>query len=144
MNSKYRLVVLFGIVFVLMAPYLGFVMYYSQRFPPNQWPAWFTNTIAVWFIANFLIFTLLTKKIFKGQAVEPKKARRASARVQIVSWYLLIVWSVLFLYGAKETIQRKIPLNRAIPAGAFLLFFIGIFGWGLYRARRGKTRDDVD
>ena len=139
MNPKFRPAILCGIAFVLMVPYLGFVIYYSQRFPSNQWPAWFTNTIAVWFIANFLIIMLLVKRIFKGQAVEQQKARRASAISQIVSSYLLIVWSVLFLYGLKETIQGEIPLNRAIPAGAFLLFFIGIFGWGLYRARRGKA-----
>jgi hypothetical protein len=139
MNPKFRPAILFGIVLVLMAPYLGFVMYYSQRFPSNQWPAWFTNTIAVWFIANLLIIMLLVKRIFRGQAVEPQKARRASTVSQIVSSYLLIVWSVLFLYGAKETMQGEIPLNRAIPAGAFLLFFMGIFGWGLYRARRGKA-----
>lgn len=138
MNPKFRPAILCGIAFVLMVPYLGFVIYYSQRFPSNQWPAWFTNTIAVWFIANFLIIMLLVKRIFKGQAVEQQKARRASAISQIVSSYLLIVWSVLFLYGVKETMQGEIPLNRAIPAGAFLLFFIGIFGWGLYRARRGK------
>jgi hypothetical protein len=139
MNPKFRPAILCGIAFVLMVPYLGFVIYYSQRFPSNQWPAWFTNTIAVWFIANFLIIMLLVKRIFKGQAVEQQKARRAFAISQIVSSYLLIVWSVLFLYGVKETIQGEIPLNRAIPAGAFLLFFIGIFGWGLYRARRKKA-----
>ena len=141
MNPKFRPAILFGIVFVLMAPYLGFVTYYSQRFPSNQWPAWFANTIAVWFIANFVIIMLLVKRIFRGQAVEPQKARRASAISQIVSSYLLIVWSVLFLYGAKEIIQGEIPLNRAIPAGAFLLFFIGIFGWGLLprKAQKGLT-----
>ncbi len=139
MNPKFRPAILCGIAFVLMVPYLGFVIYYSQRFPSNQWPAWFTNTIAVWFIANFLIIMLLVKRIFKGQAVEQQKERRAFAISQIVSSYLLIVWSVLFLYGVKETIQGEIPLNRAIPAGAFLLFFIGIFGWGLYRARRKKA-----
>jgi len=139
MNLKYRPAIFFGIVFVLMAPYLGFVMYYSQRFPSNQWPAWFTNTIAVWFIANFLIIVLLVKRIFRGQVVDPQKARRASARAQIVGSYLLIVWSVFFPYGVKETIQGKLPLSRAIPAGAFLLFFIGIFGWTAYHAKRGKA-----
>jgi hypothetical protein len=139
MNPKHRPAILFGIVSVLMVPYFGFVVYYSRRFPANQWPAWFTNTIAVWFITIFLIIILVVRRISKGQAVEPQKARRASAIAQIVSFYLLIVWTVLFLYGVKETLQGEVPLNRAIPAGAFLLFFIGIFGWGLYRARRGKT-----
>ena len=138
MNPRHRPAIFLGVAFVLMAPYLGFVMYFSQRFPSNQWPTWFTNTILVWVIANFLLLMLLAKKIFKGQVVQPQKARRASAIVQIVVSYLLIVWSVFFLYGVKETIQGKFPLNRAIPAGAFLLFFIGIFGWSLYRTRHGK------
>lgn len=138
MNAKHSPAIFLGIVFVLMAPYLGFVLYFSQRFPPNQWPAWFTNTIAIWFVANFLLLMLLAKRVFKRPAAEPQKARPASAIAQIVVSYLLIVWSVLFLYGVKETIQGTIPVNRAIPAGAFLLFFIGIFGRSLYRTRRGK------
>jgi hypothetical protein len=138
MNPKYRFPAFLGIVFVLMIPYLGFVMYYSQRFPVDRWPTWFTNTIAVWFIANFLIGTLLAKRIFRAQVVEPQRARRARTISQIVVSYLLVVWSVLFLYGVKETVQGKLPLNRAIPAGAFLLFFIGIFGWSLYHTRRGQ------
>jgi hypothetical protein len=32
----------------------------------------------------------------------------------------------------------KIPLERAIPAGAFLLFFIALFGWSVYRDKRVK------
>src|SRR5262249_53685572 len=127
-----------GPVFVLMVPYIGFIVYYCQRFPENQWPAWFTNTIAVWFIANFLLLMLLAKKIFRGQVVQPDNARHASATAQIISSYLLIVWCSLFIYGVTQTVRGQIPLNRAIPAGAFLLFFIGLFGWGLYRARRGE------
>jgi UDP-N-acetylmuramyl pentapeptide phosphotransferase/UDP-N-acetylglucosamine-1-phosphate transferase len=139
MNPKYRPALLFGIAFVLMAPYLGFVMYYSQQFPPNQWPAWFTNTIAVWFLANFLIIFLLVKRMFRGQAVDAEKARRAAEKSVRTSTRLVILWSLLFLYGVKETIQGKIPLGRAIPAGVLLLVFIGIFGWEVYRAKREKV-----
>jgi hypothetical protein len=106
-NPKYRLAILFGIVFVLMAPYLGFVMFYSQRFPSNQWPAWFINTIAVWFIANFLIIMLVVKRIFRGRAVQPQKDRRASAIVQFVGLYLLIVWSGFFLTGRKKPYRES-------------------------------------
>lgn len=139
MNPKYRPAILIGISFVLMAPYLGFVTYYSQRFPPNQWPAWFTNTISVWFIANFLIIFMLIKRIFRGQAVDAEKARSAAEKSVRTSTRLVIFWSLLFLYGVKETIQGKIPLSRAIPAGIFLLVFIAIFGWGVYRAKREKV-----
>jgi hypothetical protein len=146
MNPKYRPAIFFGIVFVLMAPYLGFVMYYSQRFPSNQWPAWFTNAIAVWFIANFLMIVLLVKRIFRrqgqgeGQVVDDaERARSVIEKSVRTSTRLVIFWSLLFLYGVKETIQGKFPLSRAIPAGAFLLVFIGIFGWGVYRAKREKV-----
>jgi hypothetical protein len=81
---------------------------------------------------------LLGKIIFRGHVARPEEARRASVKAEIISSYLLIVWCSLFIYGVAQTVQRQIPLNRAIPAGAFLLFFIGLFGWGLYRVRQGK------
>jgi hydrogenase-4 membrane subunit HyfE len=139
MKPKHRIAIFLGAVFVLMAPYLGFVAYYSQRLPSKQLPAWFTNTLAIWFIANFLLLMLLAKKILRAQVAQPEKARRASVMARNISLYLLIVWCSLFIYGVTQTVQGQIPLNRAIPAGAFLLFFIGLFGWGLYRERRGKA-----
>ena len=97
MNQKYRAAPFLGSVLLLIAPYLGFVLYYSQRFPADHWPSWFTDTIAVWFITNFLLLMLLAKRIFRGQVVEPQRARRASTIAQIVVSYLLIVWGLLFL-----------------------------------------------
>ena len=61
MNPKYRPAFILGMVFVLMAPYFGFVIYYSQRFPPNHWPSWFTNAILIWFIVNFVTLMLLMR-----------------------------------------------------------------------------------
>jgi hypothetical protein len=138
-NPKYRASILIGIVFVLMAPYLGFVVYYSLRFPSNHWPAWFTNTIALWFIANFLIIMLLVKRIARGQGVDAEKTLSVVEKSVRISTRLVIFWSVLFLYGVKETIQGKISLSRAIPAGVFLLVFIGVFGWGVCRVKREKV-----
>jgi hypothetical protein len=142
MNPKYRPAIFIGMTFLLMAPYLGFVMYYSRQFPPGQWPSWFTNTIAVWFIANFVALMLLvqlTRRIFKTQVGDVERARVATAKAARFSTRLVVLWSLFFLYGVKETLQGKIPLGRAIPAGAFLLFFIGIFGWSIYRAKRGTN-----
>jgi len=125
-----------------MVPYLVFVMYFSLRLPQNHWPIWFTNTIAVWFVANFLALTLLARRMFKKRGTEePQVAQRTSTKtkravwiIRIVSSYLVLLWSVLFLLGVKGTIEGKYVLSRAIPAGAFLLFFIGIFGWSIYRS----------
>lgn len=100
----------------------------------------------VWFVANFLILMLVAKKMFRKQTTERERqvtgteqAGRIQSGVQTRTTYLLVVWSGMFLYGAIETIQGKIPLVRAIPAGAFLLFFIALFGWAFYQSRRRKT-----
>jgi hypothetical protein len=59
--------------------------------------------------------------------------------MRILPSYLVLVWSVLFLIGVKGTIQGKYVLGRAIPAGAFLLFYIGLFGWSIYRSSKRKA-----
>jgi len=138
MNPKYRGVVFLGMSFVLMAPYLGFALYYSRQFPPNQLPSWFTNTLLIWFTANFLALMLLvrlTRKIFKHQVVDVETARIPAERTVRTTIRLVIFWSLLFLYGVIKTVQGKIPLERAVPAGAFLLFFTALFGWNIYRAK---------
>src|SRR4051812_47394270 len=127
--------------FVLMAPYLGFVVYYSRQFPSGQWPSWLTNTMAIWFIANFLalmLFFRLTRKMFKDSAVNQEKARAVAEKAVRTSIRLLVLWTLFFLYGLAKTVQGTIPLKRAIPAGAFLLFFIGLFGWSVYRSKRAR------
>src|SRR5580704_667070 len=81
---------------------------------------------------------LLVKRIFRGEAVDAEKARNLVEKSVRTSTRLVIFWSLLFLYGVKETLQGKFPLSRAIPAGVFLLVFIGIFGWGIYCAKRDR------
>ena len=147
MNPKFRFGAFVGTAFALMVPYLAFVMYFSLRLPQNHWPIWFTNTILVWFVANFLILTLLARRIFKKQATEESQgALRTSTKtkpavwiMRIVSSYLVLLWSVFFLIGVKGTIEGKYVPSRAIPAGAFLLFFIGLFGWSIYRSFQKKV-----
>ena len=147
MKPKIRSMVFVGTAFALMLPYLAFVMYFSLRLPQNHWPSWFTNTLLIWFIANFLALTLLARRLFrKTKTAEPQHALRSSAKtkpavwvMRIVASYLVLVWSVLFFIGLKGTIQGKYLPSRAIPAGAFLLFFIGLFGWSVYRSFQRKA-----
>lgn len=124
-----------------MLPYMGFVVYSSFRFPQGHWPSWVGNTLLVWFASNFVILFLVARKLFKRHASAPQPAPVAETKMTARVWglrafisYLLIVWTVLFCIGVKGTITGKYALNRAIPAGVFLLFFIGIFGWSLYRS----------
>jgi len=124
-----------------MAPYFGFVIYYSQRLPTNHLPSWFTNTILIWFTVNFVTLILLmwlSRRLFKTTVVDVEKARPYVERALRTGTRLVIFWSLLFLYGVVQTARGKFPLERAIPAGAFLLFFIVLFGWSIYRAKRGS------
>jgi hypothetical protein len=145
MNPRSRVLILVGAAFALMVPYIAFVLYFSLRFPPNDWPTWFTNVLGVWFIANFGALYLIVRRMAKKRPPDEKspiQSRKASAGVWIVravGSYLVIQWSIFFLYGVKGTIQGQYPLNRAIPAGTFLLFFIVLFGWAIYRSFRPKV-----
>jgi hypothetical protein len=136
MKPKYKFLLL---ILVLQLPYFGFIGYFSTQFPSNHVPMWYADTLLVWFTANFLIALLFGKRIFRGQDVGAEKARAAAATSASVSNRLVIFWILFFLYGVIETARGKIPLNRAIPAGAFLLLFIGIFGWSAYRMRRATN-----
>lgn len=107
---------------------------------------WFTNLLLVWFLANVVVVYLVSRTLAKRQLPEAGKSltqsRKSNVRVWIVRMvgsYLVIVWTVLFFHGVKGTIQGEYPLVRAIPAGAFLLFFILVFAWGIYRSFRPKA-----
>lgn len=135
-----------GAAFALTLPYVAFVLYFSLQFPRGHWPTWFLDSILVWFIANCLIMTLLALRLAKQRSTEQQAVQGPSARSKVGLWFvrivftpLLVLWSVEFLRGVQEVFERKLPLNRAIPAGAFLLFFIVMFAWVVYRAWTAKA-----
>ena len=131
MNAKTKLALLF---FGLQIPYLSFAIYFGMHFQHVPAPTWFTNTLMAWFAANFGIFALVARRL-RAPSVPTEEQRAVSAHFARLGVRLLLLWAGLFLYGLITTLQGKIPLNRALPAGAFLLFFIGIFGWNAYRMR---------
>ena len=101
MNPKSRAGTFVGAAFALMVPYLGFVAYFSLRFPQNHWPIWFTNTIVIWFVVNFLALTILGRRIFKKQgAVEPQGVIRPYPKTKPAVWIMRIFASYLVLFGA--------------------------------------------
>lgn len=146
MNPQRRAAVLVGTTVALTIPYIAFAMYFSLKFPQNRWPVWFTDVLGVWFIANFVVVYLIARRMAKKHApmnaTQPTQPRKASVWLwifRVFGSYLVLVWSVLFLYGVEGTVQGKYPLARAIPAGTFLLFFISVFGWAIYRSFRSKA-----
>jgi hypothetical protein len=146
MNPQSRAAVLVRIAVALTIPYIAFVLYFSLRFPTNHWPAWFINVLAVWFVANFVFVYLIGRRIFKRQVAVSAKIPVQSRKARVLLWvfriggsYLVLLWSIMFLYGVKEFVRGEYPPGRAIPAGAFLLFFILLFGWNIYKSFRPKA-----
>lgn len=131
MNAKTKLALL---LFGLAIPYLTFVIYFGMHFQHAPAPTWFTNTLMTWFAANFSIFVLFARRL-RGPSVPTEEQRALSANWARLGARLILLWVGLFVYVLIMTLQGKIPLNRALPAGAFLLFFIGTFGWNAYRVR---------
>ena len=66
MNPKYKRAFIV-VALVWMAPYFGFVGYYSLQFPLGHWPSWLIFTATSWLIANavgIMPLVLAIKRIF--------------------------------------------------------------------------------
>ena len=134
MTPKVKILTL---VLALLVPYFVVFIYFAairpgqSHQPPPDWLPYFGMA----FMLFFMIFApFASRRIFRharqGSPVREQPAP-PSFRGGVVA--LLLVWSGLFFYGAYGTIMGKFPVRRAIPAGAFLLAFIGLFSWQLYR-----------
>lgn len=146
MNPRSRAAVLIGSAAALTVPYVAFVVYFSLKLPKNHWPVWFTDVLLVWFAANFVAVYLIARRMAQKHppptATLTKQHQKNAARLWIlraVGSYLVVVWSVLFVKGVNGTIRGEYQLDRAIPAGAFLLLFILLFGFLVYRSFRPRA-----
>jgi hypothetical protein len=145
MNNRSKSAVLVAIAFALTIPFVAFATFFSLRFQQNHWPAWFGNTFGIWFVTNFLIMLLVAKKVFRKQSIPVEKTPIPSSKTNLRLWiirgaigYLVLLWSVLFVKGVIGTVCGEYEPARAISAGMFLLFFILLFGWALYRSFQPK------
>lgn len=136
MPSSPRRVLFMLTVFAVMIPYLGFAVYSSTKYSPGHWPTWLLYTLPIWFTANIGLIALLSRKLLRVGAEDPERSRNAVGTSVRIAIRLTILWSLFLLYGVYGVVRGRFPLDRAIPAGAFLLLFIGIFGWYIYGARR--------
>jgi small-conductance mechanosensitive channel len=140
MNNRSKSVTFVAIAFALTIPFVAFAAFFFLRFQQNYWPVWFANTLGIWFVVNFLIMLLVAKKVFRKQNISEKKfvpSSKTGTRLWIIRGvigYLVFVWSVIFAKGVIGTVRGEYEPARAIPAGIFLLFFILLFGWTLYRS----------
>jgi hypothetical protein len=122
-----------ALIFGLVLPYFALVMYFVLRIQDHPLPTWFPYFGLTYLLGSIILVTVVSRKNRQGE--QPKVVQsRPALRLVLRAWagYLIAVWSGLFLWGAAETIRGKLEWQRALPAGAFLLAFIGLFAHLLY------------
>ena len=124
MNPKRRSAIFVGSTLVVMAPFFAFVIYWGLRFPQNHSPRWFTSTIAIWFVANFFIVTLLAKKILKKHGVENEKQEDSGKEVP--SGGICYAFGILFplVYLMMVRSDKRNPFLAFHSIQCLLLFLL--------------------
>lgn len=133
------------LIFALIVPYMAFVMYFALRsIQPGQiLPTWFPYFGLSYILGSMVLVMVASRRIFHNVPREASPKAQSTLRwARAWTMYLVAIWSGFFIYGACRTLKGDFPMERAIPAGAFLLAFIGLFSWSLYRdyhARKHPT-----
>jgi hypothetical protein len=124
-----------ALTFGLILPYVAFAIYFALRVEEHPLPTWFPYFGLSYILATMLVVMLYSRRIHRG--AKPETAQRPKS---VWLWlgrawtaYLVAVWSVLFLWGAYLTLTGGLKWQRSVPAGAFLLAFIVLFSWALYK-----------
>lgn len=124
-----------ALTFGLILPYIAIAMYFALRVQEHPLPTWFPYFGLSYILATILVVMLYSRRIHRdaqpGTGQKPKSAWRWLGRAWMA--YLVAVWSVLFLWGAYLTFTGGLEWRRSVPAGAFLLAFIVLFSWALYK-----------
>jgi len=130
------------LTFSLILPYLALAMYFALRIQEHPLPTWFPYFGLSYLLGTIVVVMVFSRKIYRDAqptAVEkPVSALRWVGRVWV--GYLVAVWAGLFLWGTYQTISGNLEWQRAVPAGAFLLAFIALFSWSLYKDIKRQTR----
>ena len=139
MTPQKKLILL---LFVLFLPYMALVMYFalSGQGGAVRIPYWFAYFGISYFLFCMIVGAAASRKWSRNAPKPPvtKKQSILAKITQLWSLYLVVVWSGLFGYGVRDVIRGELPLSRAIPAGLFLLMFVGIFSWALYRSFQAR------
>jgi uncharacterized membrane protein YfcA len=124
------------------------VVYFALRVHNHPLPAWFPCFGLSYILAAMLIVMVVSQRIHRNRRSEGQEAPKSAWRWIGRAWmaYLVAVWSGLFLLGAYLTLSGRLEWRRSVPAGAFLLVFIALFSWGLYKdlKRPGKPTASAD
>jgi hypothetical protein len=122
-----------GLILLYMALVVYFVFPRSGH-PEPMLPSWFPYFGLSYIFGSIVLVVFLSRRISRNAAQEAStKAQSDPSLARAWVMYLIAIWSGLFIYGVYGTLKGDFPVERAIPAGAFLLAFIGLFSWLLYR-----------
>jgi hypothetical protein len=123
-----------ALIFSLVIPYLALVMYFALRVQEHPLPTWFPYFGMSYLLVSIILVTVVSRRIARGTQPQTAVQSRPAVRVALRAWvgYLVVVWCGVFLWGAVETLKGRLEWQRALPAGAFLLAFIGLFARWLY------------
>jgi hypothetical protein len=133
-SPKTKVIILF---LCLAVPYLIFVLFFGLKAAPgsaNPFPPWFPWVVLTYMLSSITLASVLAPRFFRN-VPRPPDAQASPysnlAKAQTLS--LILVWSCFFICGALKTVKGDFLVERALPAGAFLLAFISLFGWSLRR-----------
>jgi hypothetical protein len=120
MKPKNKMLVL---IFSLMAPYMGFVIYRVFTHPQHPLPGWFLYVGPCYFIGSIILATVLRKRII-GRPVplpaqEQKAQRISAAHAARRMGYVWLIGPVLYLYEWRT-------ITRATLAYSVYAFMGGI------------------
>ncbi len=131
-----------ALTFGLILPYVALATYFALRIQEHPVPTWFP-----YFGLSYILGTIILVIVFSRRISRDVQAETAAKSRPVVLWlgrawsaYLLVIWSGLFLWGAYQTISGNLEWHRALPAGAFLLAFIALLSWSLYKDIKRPTQ----
>jgi len=131
-----------ALIFALVLPYFALVMYFVLRIQGHPLPTWFPYFGLSYILGTIVVVMVFSRKISSGAQLgtveKPKSALRWMGRLW--AGYLIAIWSGFFLWGTYQTISGNLDWKRAVPAGAFLLAFIALFSWLLYKDIKRPTQ----
>lgn len=139
MKPKTKIVAL---IFGLILPYIAMVMYFGIRMQNHPLPTWFPYFGLSYMLGTIILVKVFSRKISRtAQPQTVKEIQPGRIALRLCTGYLVAVWSGLFVYGSYLTIIGHLEWRRSVPAGAFLLAFIGLFSRLLYSDIK-RTRQD--
>ena len=137
MSPKYKRAIFFSLILVLGLPYFGVILYVSLKYPQNAWPDWTRLGLPLWFFSIILIPGIVSWILSRSEKpVDSEKSRAALKKTATYSMRLVILWSLLFLYGLLQVVRGKIPFKTALISGLGLSVFIVLFAMAAMQARQ--------